>query len=465
LFKTFCGIIGPGMTYVVVFSVIILSTIVLSRVLEQKSILDPVLSRKVLHIVAVGLSAVSVFYIETMVLQFIALCCLPILIVAVSRGFFRDPQTGRKSWGIVYFNLVFALLLYFFSGAPDLIFYPLLILAFGDGLAAVIGVSLGKKNGKTLQGFTAFFLATLTVLLISPKFYPVSVLPLETALILSFSLACVEFITNKSLDNLTVPAAAVYWLYVDHLSGEAVLLIFPAILLGCWLIFKFKWLSREGSVLAGIIALVYLSSPFPEALIPGIIFFTLGSILSKIPGGGSKEESRSAMQVFSNGGPALISICIYFTTSENAWFLASIVSFSVALSDTTSSEIGMRFSSKTFDIIGLRNLKKGASGGISFIGLCAGVLAALFLALSTAVFISLTQNQIWLIACLGFGGNLLDSLIGSLAQSKYFQNSTSLWSDEKTELNQMQAGFSWFDNNLTNLISISSLTILSYFIF
>lgn len=453
------------MTYAVVFSLIILATVILSRALERKSILDPVLSRKLLHIVAIGLSAVSVYYVDIHTLRVISISCLPVLVLIVLKGFFRDPQTGRRSWGIVYFNLIFALLLLAFPNAPELTFYPLLILALGDGMATVIGVIFTRKNKKTLQGFIAFFLLSVAVFVLSPRLFDAPELPTTTILIISFALAAVEFITKKSLDNLTVPIAAVYWLYVDHLSNQSALLILGGILLGCWIIFRLKWLNKEGAMLAGVIALVYLSSPFPMAILPGVLFFAVGSILSKLPGGDSKKESRSAMQVFSNGGPALISICLYFTTNENAWFLASIVSFSVALSDTTSSEIGMRFSSKTFDIIGLRNLKKGASGGVSFIGLGAGALAALFLAFFTSGFISLTQSQTLLIAGLGFGGNLLDSLIGSLAQSKYFENSTRSWSDESMEENQIRAGFSWFDNDLTNLISISALTILSYFIF
>jgi uncharacterized protein (TIGR00297 family) len=465
LFKTFCGIIDPGMRFAIVFSLIILATIFATRTLERKSILEPVISRKVLHIVAIGLSAVSVFYIEIDVLRIIALSCLPILVFIVAKGFFRDPQTGRKSWGIVYFNLVFAALLFLFPSAPDLIFYPLMILAVGDGLAAIVGVSAGTRNRKSIQGYLAFFFSSLLIFTLSPKFYPVSDLPIQTALILSLSLAAVELITNKSLDNLTVPAAAVYWMIVDHLSNDSIGFIVPGIMVGCWLIYKLKWLNRNGSILAGIIALVYLSSPFPDALIPGFIFFATGSMLSKLPPRDPKEDSRSAVQVFSNGGPALISICLYFTTEDYAWFLASIVSFSAALSDTASSELGIRFSSRTFDILGLRNLQKGASGGVSIAGFFYGIIASCFLAITTALFIDLSLAQIGFIALFGFAGNITDSILGSTLQFKSFQTTTGFWTDENQVVGAKSAGIGWFDNNLTNLVSISAVTILSYFFF
>jgi uncharacterized protein (TIGR00297 family) len=453
------------MTIAIVFSLIILATVFVTRTLERRTVLKPVLSRKILHIVAIALSALSVFYIEIDVLLIIALCCLPVLVFVVARGFFRDPQTGRKSWGIVYFNLVFAALLLLFPTAPELIYYPLMILALGDGLAAIVGVSLGTGKGKSLQGFLAFFFSSLLVFYLSPKIYPVSDLPIQTAFILSISLAAVEFVTNKSLDNLTVPAAVVYWMIVDHLSNDSIDLIFPGILLGCWLIYKLKWLNRNGSILACIIALVYLSSPFPEALIPGFIFFATGSILSKLPPGDPKEESRSAMQVFSNGGPALISICLYFVTEDDAWFLASIVSFAAALSDTASSELGIRSASRTFDILGLRKLQKGTSGGVSLSGFLYGIMASCFLAVTSSLFLDLSMTEIAIISLFGFTGNLIDSILGSALQFKSFQRSTGVWTDESHTVKSESAGISWFDNNLTNLASISTVTILSYFLF
>ncbi len=465
LFKTFYAIIDPGMTIAIVLSLIILATIFATRTMERKSILEPIISRKILHIVAIGVSAVSVFYIEINVLVIITLSCLPVLGFVVAKGFFRDPQTGRKSWGIVYFNLVFATLLLLFPTAPELVYYPLMILALGDGLAAIVGVSSGTKDQKSMQGYLAFFFSCLAVFILSPKFYPVSDLPLQTAIILSLSLAAVELITNKSLDNLTVPTAAVYWMIVDHLNHESMIYIFPGIIIGCLAIYRLKWLNRNGSILAGIIALVYLSSPFPKALIPGFIFFAAGSILSKLPPVDPKEESRSAMQVFSNGGPALLSICLYFTTQEYAWLLASIVSFSAALSDTASSEMGLRFSSKTFDILGLRKLQKGASGGVSVAGFIYGILASGFLATSTALFIELSLQEIAIISLLGFTGNLIDSILGSTLQFKSFKTSTGYWTDEHQAIQAKKAGVEWFDNNLTNLVSISAVTILSYFIF
>lgn len=453
------------MTYALVFSLVILATILLSRTLERKSVLNSVISRKLLHIVAIGLSAISVFFIDIVVLQLITTFCLPVLFFIVYRGFFRDPETGRRSWGIVYFNLVFASLVYLFPSAQELVFYPLMILALGDGLAAVVGVSLRKKKGKSLAGFMAFFFASLGVFILSPIFFPVPGLPIETVIILSISLSAIEYITAKSLDNLSVPAAVVYWIYVDHLSHDSTSLIFLGIIAGVSLVYRLQWLDRDGTILAGIIALVYLSSPLPEAIIPGIIFFAVGSILSKIPGAKTNEKSRNAVQVFSNGGPALFAICLFFVTDQNAWLLASIVSFSVALSDTASSELGTRYSSRTFDILGRRKMQKGTSGGVSVTGFIFGILAAVFLTVISSLFLDLSLAEIVLISMLGLAGNIADSVLGSIFQFKFRRDSNSFWTDEKQASVSESAGISWFDNNLTNLISISAITILSYFIF
>jgi len=453
------------MLYALVFSLVIIATILVSKVLERRSVLNSVISRKILHVVAISLSAVSVFYIDIEVLQAITSFCLPVLVFIVYKGFFRDPQTQRRSWGIVYFNFVFAALVFLFPKAPELVFYPLMILALGDGLATIVGVSTGRVKGKSLAGFLTFFFSSLAVFMLSPKFFPVPSLPFETVLILSLSLAAIEFITIKSLDNLSVPAAVVYWVCVDHLSQEFISLIFVGIVVGTWLVYKVHWLSRDGSILAGIIALVYLSSPLPQSLIPGFIFFAGGSILSKLPGSIDKENARTSMQVFSNGGPALLAICLFFVTDQKAWLLASIVSFSAALSDTTSSELGTRYSSRTFDILGKLKMQKGTSGGVSLAGFIFGISASVFLALTSSMFLALSLREIALISIFGLVGNIVDSILGSVLQSKTLESGTGLWVDEKAETGSKTAGISWFDNNLTNLTSISLVTILSYFIF
>ena len=457
------------MIYALIFGIVILLTIFASNLLERKAILAPVLSRKILHLVAIGLSAVSVFYIDNSLLLPISVLCLPLLVFLVYKGFFRDPQTGRKSWGIVYFNAVFVALLYLFSNAEGLIYYPLMTLALSDGLAAVVGVSTQKpkeRQAKTLKGSLAFFVATISVFTISPLIWSdLPNLPFEITLVLSFLLTIVEFITKNSLDNISVPMAVVYWLLVDHLDTAWVGPIFLGVLLGGWVVYKLNWLNLEGSMLSVILGVVFLTSPFPESIVPAIVFFSSGSLLSKLPAKNSSGGPRNAMQVFCNGGPGLFAICLHFITGHSAWLLASIVSFAVALSDTTSSELGIRYGKKTFDIMGMRKLLKGASGAVSILGLVVGLIAPFILATITSFFIDLNINQICAIALLGFSGNIMDSLFGSIVQTKYYDAKSNSWLDERSLPGSKTEGIKGFDNNLTNLISISLVTILSYFIF
>ena len=97
----------------------------------------------------------------------------------------------------------------------------ILILAWGDGLAAVIGERNGGRrliHGKTLGGSVVMFVASAVV---TGTMLAVFVPEMTAAALLSVALgtallaAAVELVTPLGLDNLTVPlvsAAAAAWL-------------------------------------------------------------------------------------------------------------------------------------------------------------------------------------------------------------------------------------------------------------
>lgn len=457
------------MTFLVVFILIISSTVGVTYALERKQLVNPVISRKLLHIVAIGLSAISVFYIDVDILIWVVGVCIPILSTLVLKGFFRDRSTNRKSWGILYFNLVFFILLILFPENHQNIYYPLMVMALADGLAAIVGVLLVKNsNRKTLGGSVTFFIVSLLVFSCSDFIWPHLDIGLSFSVILfiCFTITLIEFISQNGSDNLSVPILALYWLLIQAELNEISIFTMLVLAILSFAVFKLKWLKLDGAFLAFIIGSIYFSSPLPISVVPGIIFFLIGSILSKLPNSKEKNSSsRNAVQVFANGGIPTILVAIFFISDHPAFLFASIVGYTVALSDTTSSEIGSRYSTRAIDILGSKKFAVGSSGGISSIGILAGAIAAVFIAFVSGFFLDLTLTDASYIALLGLFGNILDSIVGSLFQSKSMLSENGYWIDGYSKDAVKSGGIKWLTNDLTNFISILIASAFALFIF
>ena len=118
---------------------LVLFFVLLAEILHRKELVNPVFARKILHIGAISVSAFSVYFLEIDQLLIIIGIAIPLLAAAVFLGFFNDEDSGRKSFGILYFAISFFVLPYFFGyERPHLVFYPLMVLAWSDGLATLV---------------------------------------------------------------------------------------------------------------------------------------------------------------------------------------------------------------------------------------------------------------------------------------------------------------------------------------
>jgi phytol kinase len=171
-------------------------------------------SRKLIHIFV----ASFVHYIELISLAFFVV----IVLSRYLKVFQSIHKVGRKSMGDILFPisiLISALL------APSRLVFVVVMLNIGlaDGLAAIVGVRLGKHTKKAKFGHTKSFAGSLTffivalAILLFIKVFPihlnhlgwpmVAILPLATALI--------ENLSGYGSDNITVPLAilvALRWL-------------------------------------------------------------------------------------------------------------------------------------------------------------------------------------------------------------------------------------------------------------
>jgi phytol kinase len=131
-------------------------------------------------------------------------------------------SVGRKSFGTLFYAISIGLLSIWFweTGNPEYTVIGILIMSWGDGLAALIGKKWGKHPYQ-LWGNKKSWEGSLTMTVVS--FIIVSLILLYTvgnlgqiyliALIVAISATILEMVSQWGIDNLTVPLASAFLCY------------------------------------------------------------------------------------------------------------------------------------------------------------------------------------------------------------------------------------------------------------
>ncbi len=168
-------------------------------------------SRKFIHIVVGSIAAFWPFYLLWG--QIVFLSAAFIVVVGVSRYFnlFKAIHAvERPTWGEIFFALAVGVLA-FITHEPWIYAAALLHMSLADGLAAVVGVTWGKRtrymvfrHPKSLEGSATFFVVSLAIL---SGYSALSGTPLQPSTILGLAAATtlIENLGVAGLDNLFVP--------------------------------------------------------------------------------------------------------------------------------------------------------------------------------------------------------------------------------------------------------------------
>ncbi len=126
-------------------------------------------------------------------------------------------NVGRKTLGIFYYALSITILVAWFwsMGQPQYAVIGVLVMAWGDGLAALVGKRWGKKSyefmgsKKTLEGSMAMVIASYIVILVVGAIASgISYTTLFLAMPVAIVAAILEAVSPGGTDNLTVPLAS-----------------------------------------------------------------------------------------------------------------------------------------------------------------------------------------------------------------------------------------------------------------
>ena len=166
-----------------------------------------------------------------------------------------------------------------------------------------------------------------------------------------------------------------------------------------------------------------------------------------------KHGPRDLAQVLANSMAALSMLLMAAITADPSWELASLVAIGACTADTWASELGQLSKQVPRNILTLKPMATGLSGGVSLAGTAASLAASAFILLPTYLSTpGLSWRGLVIIAFFSFAGSILDSVLGASLQGKYLSPEGYL-----TEVSgpgyPLVKGFSFIDNDVVNFLA------------
>jgi uncharacterized protein (TIGR00297 family) len=412
------------------------------------------LARKLVHI---GVGAIA-FAVRDLGPWWSALCAL----VAILFNVVVLPRLGgKKLWrsadeargyplGIVLYPTAVLLLILAFHDRLEVAAAIWGILAFGDGFASLVGMSLGGpklpwNRRKTVSGSLAYFLfgtagATVLLLWTAPGQYSVA-FALAAAAVTALIAALVESLPIELDDNISVPpiAALVLWGLLLGQAGWAPWLAasWPkhlAVAVAVNIAFAIAGYASRGVDRSGALAGFLIGATIWGFLgwrgyLLLLAFFVIGTSCTKI---GYRRKAalnlaqekggrRSARHAIANAGCGAFCAVVAATADpywSTLWTLGFAGAFATAAADTAGSEIGQLWGRRTFLVTTLRSVPRGTQGAVSVEGTLASLVGAGLIAfLGFAVGLYGVVGAL-LVTLAGFLGALLESFIGATIERR-----------------------------------------------
>lgn len=489
---------------------LILLTTVFCELAARRGWLPYWVSRKVLHVVAVGSCAVAGYQAgpvgERGLLVGIVAVAEVALIGLVGFGGLMREESGRRAWGIVWFPLAFLLLL--LTAEADTIGFAMAVLAVCDPAATVAGKLYAGQietdrplddelvrpptpppgvytltgDPKSWVGSLAFvgaFVVMYTLDLyrsliqfgFEDGFFQFMFDPafLLDILALGVVYAAGEALGSRGLDNLIVPLMVT-------VVGTAIIptapnFVFPSLIV---LAVSFVWgtvrrssLTLGGAVTAALMGVVIVRTVGLKWILPLTLFFLSSSLIGRLfpaparAGDAKHRQPRDHWQVLANGGVFLTLALLWGLRDRGALELPVpfpgmlLIAAAVAMADTWSSELGQYFARPTYDVFQLRRVPVGLSGGMSVPGSLAGAVGAFLISLLGYLVVpGYRTSDLIMITLFGFFGMVADSFLGGTFQAAYRDPATGALSDVQGPNGVLHRGYPWMTNDLVNFLAI-----------
>jgi uncharacterized protein (TIGR00297 family) len=422
------------------------------------------LARKVVHM-GVGAIAFS--------LRFLGPLWAAILAAgALGFNLFLLPHIGgRKLWrehevssgtsiGIILYPLTVLLLILVFFQRLEVAAAAWGILAFGDGMASVAGMSLGTRKlpwnpRKSWMGSIAYVLfgtVAAAVLLVwtapnQGRSYGWA-FALAACALATLLAAALESLPQGLDDNLGVPlVSGLFLLGLVLTQGHwgafladpglplrlAIAAAVNAALAGA--AYAARTVDRSGVIAGFLVGFVIYAFLSWQGYLLLMAFFVIGSACTKL--GYRKKAAaklaqenkgrRGARHALANAGVATACALFAAMTGHPVLFaLAFAGAFATAAADTSSSEIGQLLGRRTYLVTTFRPVPRGTEGAVSLEGTLAGILASLVIAALGAALGLFSWKGVPVVVFSAFVGTTFESVVGAALEKRQLLDNEAL---------------------------------------
>jgi uncharacterized protein (TIGR00297 family) len=233
------------------------------------------------------------------------------------------------------------------------------------------------------------------------------------------------------------------------------------------LAYRAATLTGPGTVAAWLVGTLVLLGTGWEG--GGILaaFFVSSNLVSRgaptPPGLDPKGDRRDHRQVLANGGIAAAAALLGLWDRQLAlWLLTSALA--AAAADTWATAFGARSTVPPRLILDARRVPPGTSGGITPLGSMGGAAGALLVAATGAIAAEMPA-LLPVAALVGFGGMLLDSVLGAAAQGRFRCDECAERSEWRVHRcgrpTFHEGGLAWLDNDGVNLTAGAAAAVVA----
>jgi uncharacterized protein (TIGR00297 family) len=419
------------------------------------------LLRKATHM-GVGLIAFSLRFLGPLwgaVLAAAALCMNLFLLPRIGgRRLWRESEhAAGSSLGIVLYPLAVLLLILIFFRRLEVAAAAWGILAFGDGMASVAGMALGRRKlpwnpRKSWMGTIAYVLfgtvaAAVLLQWTAPDHYSWA-FALGTTFGATLLAAALESLPQGLDDNIGVPLVSAlfllclllaggHWRLFLETPGLPLRLLLAALINGvlAGAAYAARTVNLSGVIGGFLVGFAIYAFLDWRGFLLLLAFFVLGSACTKF---GYKRKAaaklaqeeggrRGARHAFANAGVATACAAFAAVTPYPLLFgLAFAAAFATAAADTASSEIGQLLGRRTFLITTFRPVPRGTEGAVSVEGTLAGIFASLILAALGAAVGLYGWNGVLPVVLAAFVGTTFESLVGAALEKRQLLDNEAL---------------------------------------
>jgi uncharacterized protein (TIGR00297 family) len=178
----------------------------------------------------------------------------------------------------------------------------------------------------------------------------------------------------------------------------------------------------------------------------------------------AKGGSRDFVQVLANGGVFAVAAAGFILSSRagrgpapvSEWRAVGLGALAAATADTWATEVGTLWGGTPRSLLTRKTVPPGTSGGVTLVGTLAGIAGAACLALAAVALgwgFGLGTGS--LIA--GFGGMMIDSVVGATAQSRRWCERCNEQTERATHTcgaaTRHVGGLPWLNNDGVNAVS------------